>query len=179
MMITKRFLIILIATLVFVACAFAPQVMLMVPDVSVGSFHHSNKRLSLGTVTGGEKSDPFLKGSKIGALSFRGALLVTLGEARLFQMVRDDAAADYTLNAMIISQDQPAIGFDMTVNLIVRYYLVNNSNYQLIWSKDIASTYKATVLESLVASERVKKANEGAVRTNLEYLLSELSSLRL
>ncbi|MFB0516251.1 MAG: hypothetical protein ACETWG_06570 [Candidatus Neomarinimicrobiota bacterium] len=179
MMIPKRFLIILIAPLVFVACAIAPQVMQMVPDVSGGAFHHSNKRLILGTVTGGEESDPFIKGSRIDALSFRGALLVALGEARLFQMVRDYTAADYTLNAMIVSQDQPIIGVDMTVSLIVRYYLVDSSNNQLVWSKDIISTYQAAFLESLVASERVRKANEGAVRTNLGYLLAELSSLQL
>ena len=87
--------------------------------------------------------------------------------------------ADYRLNAIIMYQNQPLAGLDMTANLLVKYCLINQNSNEEIWTKDINSIYTAKFSDSLIGMERLNMANEGAIRKNIEILLQTLAVLEL
>jgi len=166
--------------MILIGCAhISPQLMNMVPYIPPSALHHSNKTLKIGEVIGGEKSDPILKGSRIDAVSFKGALLLALQNSKIFQIVDANQISDYSINAILIDQDQPVIGINTTTTLIVKYILIDESTQQEIWSKVIKSVYTAKSTDSLIGAIRLNMANEGAVRENIKILLNELSSLNL
>ena len=162
-----------------VGCATSPQLMNMVPYVPTSTLYHSNKTLKIGEVIGGEESDPLWKGSRIDDVSFKGALLIALQNSKIYPLVDANQISNYSLNIMLLAQDQPAIGLDMTTTLVVKYYLINESTKQEIWSKEIKSVYTAKFTDSLIGATRLNMANEGVVRENIKILLNELSSLHL
>ena len=76
-------------------------------------------------------------------------------------------------------QNQPLVGLDMTVNLMVKYSLIDQSNYEEIWVKDISSRYTANFSDALYGPERLNLANEGAVRNNIGELITTMALLNL
>jgi len=175
----KQLLFLVALSLLFVGCATSPQLMNMVPHIPTSSLHQSNKTLKIDNVIGGEESDPMWKGSRIDAISFKGALLVALQNATIFPIIDANQISNYSLNVMLLSQEQPVIGLDMTSTLIVKYYLIDEATKQEIWSKNIRSVYTAKFGDSLIGATRLNMANEGVVRENIKILINELSSLRL
>lgn len=159
----KQLLCLFVLSLLFVSCATSPQLMNMVPHIPTQSLYHSNKTLKIGEVIGGEESDPMWKGSRIDAISFKGALLVALQNAAIFPIVDANQISNYSLNVMLLSQEQPAIGLDMTSTLFVRYYLIDEATKQEIWSKDIRSVYTAKLGDSLVGATRLNMADRKSV----------------
>ena len=105
--------------------------------------------------------------------------MVTLKTSELFQIADSDSSTDYILKAVILSQDQPALGFDMTVTLLTKYYLYDGLLRTQVWSQEIYSKYTASFGSCLVGSIRLNKANEGAIRENLGSFLIAVSHLRL
>jgi hypothetical protein len=128
---------------------------------------------------GGEESDPMWKGSRIDRASFRKALVKALFEAGYNVFESRAGQPTYQLSARIVDQVQPVAGFDMTVALRVRYTLSSLVSAEFRWEKEVSSAYTATMGEAFVGAERLNKANEGAVRKNLERLLEELALLEL
>jgi len=175
----NKYLLVVIATILLLGCTTTPQLANMVPYIPNENYYHSNKSLKLGEIVGGEKSDPLFKGSRIDAISLRGALSIAIQNSHMFQLLNFNQEANYLLNVMILSQNQPALGLDMSVSLTVRYYLIDGATKQVIWSNDITSIYTAKFSDSLIGASRLNMANEGAVRENIVIFLHEISSLRL
>ena len=71
------------------------------------------------------------------------------------------------------------IGLDMTVTATVTYTLVERATGKTAWEKVIVAPYTAKFGDSLLGVERLKLANEGAIRTNISNLLDDLYRLRL
>lgn len=171
------FLSLLIVTLI--GCAASPRILNMVPATDQSQFSNTNKTITIKMVHGGRESDPIFEGSKIDNTSFMGALLQALKNTNLFTAVNPPANPDYNLTALILSQDQPFIGLNMTVTLLVRYTITRETDGVQIWQKDIISKYTATVGDAFVGATRLNKANEGSVRENIKLLLEDLSKLEL
>ena len=176
---TKRLFIPLIIVLFLAGCATMPKMMNMVPVMQGAKFHHSDKTMKVGDILGGEKSDPLWEGSKIDAMTFKGALIISLQNSNLFTYANSDDNADYRLDVLLMIQDQPAFGLNMTVTLLARYTIIDESSGDVVWTKDINSSYTATVGDAFVGAVRVNKANEGAVRENIRQALNEISALQL
>lgn len=173
-------LIIAILLILFLnGCAFSPEPINMVPRIETSAFTKTNKTLKVNMVYGGEKSDPIIKGSKIDNASFMIALTLALEKSNLFTEINPSDNPDIFLSATILSQTQPAIGFNMTASLIVRYVLYDRTGKTEVWRKDIFSEYTAAFGDALIGSTRLKKANEGSVRQNIKFLIEELASLNL
>lgn len=160
-------------------CATSPRILNMVPATDQYQFSNTNKTIKVGIVYGGDESDPIFSGSKIDNSSFMGALIQALTNSNLFIKVNPSDSADYNLTAQILSQDQPFMGLNMTVTLLVRYTIIRETDSYQIWQKDIISQYTATVGDAFVGATRLNKANEGSVRENIKLLLEDISKLEL
>lgn len=166
--------------LLFTGCVSVTPILVdMIPVEYPDNLHHSDKSIYVVQVLGGRESDPIFEGSKIDALSFRNAMILSLKKAGIFLLSEDENNSDYALKALILAQDQPAFGFDMTVTLMVKYILNDNITKNEVWSKEIYASYTAKMGEAFAGATRLRKANEGAVRTSLKLLVQELSDLGL
>jgi len=156
-----------------------PQVVNMVPRAESRVFAKTAQPIGVLDVYGGEESDPMWKGSRIDRASFRKALTKALFNAGYQVFESRSGQPTYQLSARIVDQVQPAFGFNMTVGLRVRYTLTSLVDAGFRWEEDVSSASTATVGEAFVGAQRLNKANEGAVRKNIERLLEELVLLRL
>lgn len=175
------FLVMALSCLLHLGCpsAMTPQVVNMVPRVDNRISARTTQPVEVLDVYGGEESDPMWKGSRIDRASFRKALTKALFDAgyRIFESREGQPV--YQLSARILDQVQPAAGLNMTAALRVRYTLTSLVDAGFHWDKDVSSAYTAKLGDAFVGAERLNKANEGAVRENLERLLEELVLLSL
>lgn len=161
-------------------CSFAPKVTRMVPEGDDVTFASTDASLVVGTVQGGEESSAW-EGSKISPEEYRLALIQALQQSNLFTEIASEAGgeADYELATFLLSQQQPAVGLGMTVDLVVRYQLIDRNSGSDVFNDRIVSSYRAGVGEAFVGAKRLRKANEGAVRENIKQLLQQIDGLSL
>ena len=50
--------------------------------------------------------------------------------------------------------------------------------YKTVWAKTITTPYTANFSDSFLAVERLKMANEGAIRANLTQMVNDLVALK-
>ncbi|MFN7710554.1 MAG: hypothetical protein ACK5O7_06325 [Holosporales bacterium] len=121
------------------------------------------------TVSGGEETDPLWK-SKVSSQDFANALIETLKTHNLYA-----ENGRYVLTAHLKELDQPDIGFDFTVKAKVHYTLEERNTGKTLFLDTLESSYTASFGDHLYGAERLRLANEGAIRTNIEMLLKRLS----
>ena len=126
-------------------------------------------------VTGGTDTNP-MWASKVSSSAFQRALEESLKAAGLFNNL--GASSRYQLTADLLNLNQPAFGLDVTVSANVRYSLVEKSSRKEIFSKVIQETYTAKFSDAFAGAERLKLANEGAIRANIAALINELSHVK-
>lgn len=132
--------------------------------------------LSLKSVSGGESTNP-LWVSKVGGDDFKQALEQSLKTVML--LASDQSKSSYLLGTTLISLDQPFIGLDLKVTATVEYSLEERATGRKVFSKTISTPFTATFSDAALAFERLKIANEGAVRENIEEIIDELLSLNI
>jgi hypothetical protein len=126
-------------------------------------------------VTGGRATDPMMM-SQISNADFREALKQSFLSAGLTGAVPDKDGR-YRLDAYIGALDQPFIGGDFTVKMEVAYTLTDVAANKVVWQKSISSSYTARISDTALGVERLRLANEGAARRNIEAVVQELSKL--
>lgn len=126
--------------------------------------------VSIAEVDGGKKTNP-LWTSQVSSEDFATALKDTLSANA---MLATDTA-DYALKAQLVSMDQPFAGIDMTVTAGVTYTLTNVATGDVIYEKTIQTPYTAKMSDALVGMTRLRLANEGAVRENLQQMIKEIT----
>ena len=131
--------------------------------------------ITVSDVTGGQETNPLLS-SQISNENFKEALKLSLEKANLHS---NSLGGKYKLNAKLIKLDQPFLGLDLTVTAQVHYILKNSKTNQVIYNKNIDSSYTAKVSDSYVAITRLKMANEGAARANIQNLIEDLYGLQV
>lgn len=132
--------------------------------------------ISIKDVTGGKETSPMWT-SQVGSSDFQRALENSLRVTGLLSPIGSNGS--YQLTADLISLDQPMIGFDMTVTATVRYSLIEKISGKEIFTRSIPTPYTAKMGDAFIGSERLKIANEGAVRKNIEELIAELVRLKV
>ena len=85
----------------------------------------------------------------------------------------------YILVAHMEKLDQPFVGVSMTVTASVQYTVIERATRKEILKKTIAVPYTAGFGDAFMATERLKLANEGAIRVNIENLIKELFALNV
>ena len=170
-----------VATSVIVAaaflsgCATASKSNGMVAE-SVAVTHASSSDVSV-SVSGGKETSK-MGASQISDDAFAQALRDSITQSRLFKAVADTGGR-YELSAFIGKVDQPMMGFSMTVRLEVSYTLVDRKSGKTVWAKNIASEHTAKTSDAFAGVTRLRLANEGAAKDNIQQALTELSTLQL
>lgn len=131
--------------------------------------------LAIKDVTGGTETNPMWV-SKVSSSDFEKALEASLRSAGL---LADRQAGDFVLTADLTKLEQPFIGLDMTVTSSVRYMVVQRSSGKTVFDRTVTTPFTAKLSDALIAIERLKLANEGAIRTNIGELLSQLMDLKI
>ena len=132
--------------------------------------------VAVSDVTGGKETNPMWK-SSVGSDDFMQALEGSLRTVGLLAPTRQSGL--YSLTAHLQNLDQPNFGFDMTVTASVLYAVVERKTGKEIFRKTIAVPYTAKMGDAFSGTERLKLANEGAIRTNITQLIDELFGLKI
>jgi len=132
--------------------------------------------IAIRDVTGGQETNPMWI-SNVSSSDFERALEASLKDAGLWQPNRQ--AGKYLLVAHLEKLDQPLAGFNMTVTANVRYTLIERGSNKTVFERSLATPYTAQWNDSFLGAERLKLANEGAVRSNIQQLIDTLVNLKL
>jgi hypothetical protein len=178
-MINQKIICTMLVSLLLSACATAPDIEDMVVGAEAGerlAFHQNlQNKIMVTSVEGGDETNP-LWTSEIESEGFKSALVESLKAAGLLSA--EENAAGYQLSVKILAVDQPVFGFDMTVSAEVEYKLASMTTGEVVFNETLKSEYTATMDDAFYGPERLKIANEGAVKQNIKMLLEELSVLR-
>lgn len=163
----------LFALVVLTGCASPARIEEM--SISSSSVQAINtplkKSIGVSEVTGGKETNP-MWASQVSSESFQRALEMSLRNVGLSDPLL--SANKYHLTADILQVTQPVMGLDMTVTANVRYSLIDTASRKEVFSKVIVGAYTAKFSDAFVGGERLKLANEGAARTNIQLLVGEL-----
>lgn len=151
-----------------------PEAMLAHMHVPV---HQSHSDVSVTVIGGKETSKMWV--SQISDQDFAQALQDSIVQSGLFRTVTTSGPAAYNLDAFIVQMNQPMFGAAMTVSMEVNYSLARTNPKEMVWQKAVTSTYTAPFSEALIGATRLRKANEGAARANIEQAINEMSKLQL
>jgi len=71
------------------------------------------------------------------------------------------------------------LGFDLKVTTQVRYVLSNKANNKTVLDETVTAAYTAGVSDAFMGTKRLRLANEGSAKKNIEGLLDKLSQLNI
>lgn len=132
--------------------------------------------IGVADVTGGRETNPMWT-SQVDSNSFRRALELSLENAGMFSKIV--SGSKYQLTADLTRLDQPALGLDFTVTSNVRYSLVENQTRKEVYGRVIQIGYTASFSDAFIGAQRLKLANEGAVKANIQAFINDLIALKL
>jgi hypothetical protein len=168
----KSALLILCASILF-ECGCAARANKMVPaKLEVTNKHPYTVRVE-GHVAGYNR-----KASLISDSAFTDALTESILKSGVFKGTVRGEGADCLLNVVILQCDQPSIGLDLNINVETSWHLSKQGQAEPVWSGTIATSYKAALGKAFFANERLQKATEGVVRTNIQQGIEKLSTLQ-
>lgn len=167
-----------IALALLAACAQPARMERMrvtaIEGVSFPDGHFLKGAIAVGEVKGGEPTNPMWV-SEVGNAEFKAALESSLDA---FGLLAPAGKGAYDAGATLISVQKPLVGFDLTVTSAARYDLTRRSSGQKVYEKTLETPFTANFSSSFLAVERLRLANEGAIRTNLEKFIRELFDLK-
>ena len=173
---SARLLAVLAALTLITACASPARI-----DGMVAGYHGQQApstsflrdALVVQQVSGGRETNPMWT-SQVDSASFRIALERSLNQAGLLS---DGRMESYWLSAELQWLEQPLLGASFTVKASVRYELISAMTEQPVYERIIQTAYTARFGDALIGTERMKLANEGAIRLNIEQLIADLYNL--
>ena len=172
----RRYLVLILLALSCAGCPATLKPDSMSPSISQ-SVNHSKSDIAVAVV--GATSISLRKPVQITDEDFAQALTSSIEQAGLFAQVARDRSAKYQLQAMFADLDEEIFGLDMSASMQISYALASTSPKRLVWEKKIASSYTATLSDSIISITRLQLATEGAARRNIEQAILEISKLQL
>lgn len=135
-------------------------------------------QVQLGEVVGGAETGRWW-GSRISREALREALENALADVGL--MVRQPPGGRYRLDARLAGQQQPLVPLlDAQVLATIDYQLTDTLSGQHVYQRSLRSHHTAALGDALLSQpERVRLANEGAMRESFRSLLRDFAELRL
>jgi len=118
-------------------------------------------------------------GSKVSATALQQALEESLHGVGM-RPASPEPAPRFELKAELLQLEQPMVPVaGVTVGTAVRYTLVDTASGKVVYQRRIANTDEAGLGDAIVSpSERLRIANERALRANISLLLRDLVTLR-
>ncbi|WP_077036732.1 hypothetical protein [Pelomonas sp. KK5] len=134
--------------------------------------------VDLDRVTGGQSTSPWW-GSKVSGMTLEQSLDDSLRALGMLP-ASPQAPTAYQLRAQIVSLVQPLVAADTTVTITIQYTLVDRNSGAVLYQRALRTAYKAEFTDAMVSMpERLRLANEGAVRENIRSAMRDLMVLRL
>lgn len=134
-------------------------------------------QVMLETVRGGNETSVWW-GSRVSSLSLQNALEDSLRAVGLWAMSQQGAR--YQLQAELLSLVQPLVALDTTVTATVHYRLLEAGSGKMLYERSVRAAYKAEFGDAMLSQpERLRLANEGAVRQTVNLMLRDLPNLPL
>lgn len=124
-------------------------------------------------VSGGTDTNP-LWTSEISNDAFRQAVKNSLSSQGLLS-----EQGNYDLAIQLIEVNQPIMGFDLTVTTHIRYVLRDKTTDKVVLDEMIITPHTATMGDAFAAVKRLRLANEGSARKNIESLIEKLVQLKI
>jgi len=153
------------------ACAGGPRLEAMVPDVATNAVIAENSTLwkstGIGEITGSAKTNKLWK-AQISKEIFQDALRQSLG---LHAILSEGSNEKYKVSAKLKELRQPFLGLELAVTARVEYRVTRTSDDFLVFNRMITETYTSTLKDSFVFSDRLKLANEGAIKDNIKKFI--------
>lgn len=166
------------AALLAGGCASPAQSKAMVAVPTMGSVKSHDGKVSL-NVTGGSETSA-MGASQISSADFATALRDSIQKSGLFSaVVAAGGDEDYHIEVAIVRVDQPMMGFSMTVTFETTWTLSGKNDQTVFWRKAISSRFTATVGDAFAGVTRLRLANEGAARENIQEAIAQMSALTL
>lgn len=165
------------SVVVLAGCATPAAVEKMAVSLPITQTNPALKNsVAVAEVTGGRETNPMWT-SQVSSDAFRRALEQSLQNAGMFNKIV--TGSKYQLTAELTRIDQPMMGFDMTVGSTVRYSLIETQTRKEVYARVIQISYTAKMSDAFIGSQRLKLANEGAVKANIESFVNDLIALKL
>ena len=160
------------ATALLGACASGARPEMMAASAStvppVAASDAGYKSVSVASVEGGSETNPLWM-SGVSTNDFRAALESSL---RATNHLADAAGnARYKVTAKLLNIDRPMMGLNLTTTTSVNYKVVNAADNATAYEQTIQAQGTAKMSDSLLAVERLRKANEASIRNNIEQFI--------
>ncbi|MEJ6005939.1 hypothetical protein WG899_10305 [Paucibacter sp. AS339] len=134
-------------------------------------------QIVLSPVTGGQPTG-MLWGSKISNAALQEALDSSLRATGMLAM--RPGAGDYQLEAKLVELEQPMIGLSMKVVVTIAYTVIEKRSGTVLYQRRLRSQHVAEFSSAVLdQNERLRLANEGAVRSNVNLMLRDVIALAL
>ncbi|WP_421995465.1 hypothetical protein [Reyranella sp.] len=162
------------ATAGLVGCAPPPTYTEMVPSAPVGSAPAPTYRnaITVGSVTlGRDAGTPWR--SAVGPAEVQEAAVRTLAAAGLGQ----PASGRYRLDAQLLTLSRPFAGFAMTVTATIAWRLTDSTSGTVVYDRTLSGLGTATLEDAIDNDNRLRVADQRAVRANLQQLVLDLQAL--
>lgn len=155
------------------ACAPPPTYSAMVPNPGGGTPAPSYRNtITVGSVSlGRDTGNPWT--SSVGPGQLQEALVQTLAVAGLAQ----GANGRFRLDALLLTLDRPYAGFAMTVTAAIAYRLTEVATGAVVYEKTLTGLGTATLDDAVTNDNRLRIADQRAVRASLQELVRELCAL--
>ena len=166
-----------LAVLIMSGCASPAQSTAMVA-MPTGPVTKHPESVSM-NVTGGSETSS-MGASQISSTDFTAALKQSIEQSGLFAKVLTAGQADdYHLEVAIVRLQQPMFGFSMTVTIETNWTLTRQRDHMVVWQKAISTSHTAKAGEGFAGVTRLRLANEGAARDNIQDAIAQMSALTL
>lgn len=126
--------------------------------------------IAVAKVEGGLETDRYWGYPAIDNPEIEGALRLSLANHAMLAEGRGRFALDATLVEFI----RPAGGFDMTVMTATHYRLTEIASGRTVFDETLVTYFTADFTSHLIGVERLRLANEGAMRTNIGAFIERL-----
>jgi len=127
------------------------------------------RAINVGLIDGGSSTSP-LWTSQVSNEDFAEALRRSLRSHAMF----GTEGNAFRLEATLVGLRQPLVGFNMEVTSTVRYRLVRLSDNVTVFDETVTRPYTAKFGDAFAGYVRLKLANEGSVRENIQTFLALL-----
>ena len=159
------------------ACAPPPSYTSMVPELALAELGPGPAPSYRGAITvapvsiGTDTSTPWT--SQVGSADFQEALVRTLTFANL----ANQQNGRFRLDAVLLRLERPYAGFAMTVTASVAYRLTEVATGAVVYQETRTSLGSASLNDAVTNTNRLRIADERALRANIRKLVEDLYAL--
>ena len=140
-----------------------------VMEKAVAADTQLEESFAVGGVTGGHETNP-LWTPEVSDAELREALERSLERNRMLAAMPDSAR--YLVTARVLQFGRPLVGFSMRVSPRIAYRVVEQGTEQAIFDEVVSTSYTVDFAESPLGAERLRLANEGAIRESIREFLN-------